>query len=509
MKRTLELLMVVALLCVNVADVRAQSPQSLLEKGIYAEETVGDLDKAIDIYRKIINSAKANRRYVAEAHFRLGMCYARKGKGAEARSTFETIITRFPAHEVLAAKARKELAALTPVKAPAAVTNVTVDVSAHLVLVDAAAVPAIEAQLKMDLDPATGRMLLTTKEAASIWSALRSDSSAYVSAEISAVTQSGVETTAKSVREVVYEADGRKGITREIGNILRSLPECDRESKYISNAIAFESVDVLGMQKVEGNPDMPLFGTLAMQFSSVQGNGQCVLLHGSRETLRRLDHVSYTDSPSTRLKDRPTDYFLFLAARKLGSKVVSTAKTDQLLLTCRFLDLGPTAQDALCDISGMNSMSTSATLTREKFARLLAALRESTEASTMMSLPVLTSSGNEAVVKWVQEVIYNAGPRCETREYGAIFAAVPSLSADKSTVELHLKSELVFPATINGIQRPNSPASINTARSIVAEPGQTLLSIVSAPEGILRPGHKCYMAVTVRLIGANQSTFAR
>ena len=52
----------------------------LLEKGIFNEETKGDLAAAIGIYRQIIEDDKANRKYVAEAHYRLGLCLLKKGK---------------------------------------------------------------------------------------------------------------------------------------------------------------------------------------------------------------------------------------------------------------------------------------------------------------------------------------------------------------------------------------------------------------------------------------------
>ena len=52
----------------------ADSPSELLEKGIFSEETKGDLDEAIKIYRQILADAKANRGFVAQAQYRLGQC---------------------------------------------------------------------------------------------------------------------------------------------------------------------------------------------------------------------------------------------------------------------------------------------------------------------------------------------------------------------------------------------------------------------------------------------------
>ncbi len=68
----------------------------LLEKAIFTEETVGDLDAAIELYREIIAQAEASKPVVAEARFRLAWPYfafpriflttARPSTGASNRS---------------------------------------------------------------------------------------------------------------------------------------------------------------------------------------------------------------------------------------------------------------------------------------------------------------------------------------------------------------------------------------------------------------------------------------
>ncbi len=93
--------------CVSASA--ANSPSDLLEKGIYAEETVGDLDKAIEIYEKIISQAAANRKFVAQAQLRLGKCLLKLGKKKEAEATLRELVDRFkdsPGQKELVAKAR-------------------------------------------------------------------------------------------------------------------------------------------------------------------------------------------------------------------------------------------------------------------------------------------------------------------------------------------------------------------------------------------------------------------
>jgi tetratricopeptide (TPR) repeat protein len=98
------------LTCVSASA--ADSPSELLEKGIYTEETVGDLDKAIEIYEKIISQAEASRKFVAQAQLRLGKCLLKQGKKKEAEEAFRKLVDRFkdsPDQKELVASARKLL----------------------------------------------------------------------------------------------------------------------------------------------------------------------------------------------------------------------------------------------------------------------------------------------------------------------------------------------------------------------------------------------------------------
>ncbi len=88
----------------------ADSPVERLEKGIYTEETVGDLAQAIEIYSSIVDDDQANRGHVAQAQFRLGMCHLKAGEEAQARRAFEQLVERFPEQEEWVARAQEELA---------------------------------------------------------------------------------------------------------------------------------------------------------------------------------------------------------------------------------------------------------------------------------------------------------------------------------------------------------------------------------------------------------------
>lgn len=95
------------------AKVKA-TPAVLLEKGIYTEETVGDLDAAIKVYQQIVDDAKANRQYAARAQYRLAKCYLKKGDKAKAERALRELLATYPQEKLIAAKARGQLAKLTP-----------------------------------------------------------------------------------------------------------------------------------------------------------------------------------------------------------------------------------------------------------------------------------------------------------------------------------------------------------------------------------------------------------
>ncbi|MFH0909500.1 MAG: DUF3108 domain-containing protein [bacterium] len=112
MKSVIWIAAVVAVACCVGSASWAQSGSVLLEKGIYTEETAGDVDGAIKIYGQIISSAQSNEPYVAQACYRLGLCYLKKGDKTKATETLKILLSRFPDQKELAAKAQRELSRL-------------------------------------------------------------------------------------------------------------------------------------------------------------------------------------------------------------------------------------------------------------------------------------------------------------------------------------------------------------------------------------------------------------
>ena len=58
----------------------AESPTVLLKQGLYLEETEGDLDKAIEIYKQVLTQAAETERLASRATYQLGTCHLKKGE---------------------------------------------------------------------------------------------------------------------------------------------------------------------------------------------------------------------------------------------------------------------------------------------------------------------------------------------------------------------------------------------------------------------------------------------
>ncbi len=103
------ILAVVATVLASSLPTHAQSVSDMLEKGIFTEETVGDLDAAIKIYEQIVAEGAKNRSYAAQAQYRVGMCYLKQGRKDQAVAAFQMLIEQFSKQTELAAQAKVRL----------------------------------------------------------------------------------------------------------------------------------------------------------------------------------------------------------------------------------------------------------------------------------------------------------------------------------------------------------------------------------------------------------------
>ncbi len=107
-----------SLLVQSAAPAPAQSAAELLEKGIYLEQTAGRVDDAIEIYRRILDDATADRGLAAEALLRLGTCHLKQGDAAAATRAFKRVVAEYPDQEQLAARARAQMPLGAPGEEP-------------------------------------------------------------------------------------------------------------------------------------------------------------------------------------------------------------------------------------------------------------------------------------------------------------------------------------------------------------------------------------------------------
>lgn len=95
----------VATLCASAMG-QAPTASELLQKGIYLEETVGNLDEAIRVYKQVGQTAAVSRVNAAQAEYRIGACLQKKGHKAEAMSTFQKLVREYPEQVEIVAQAR-------------------------------------------------------------------------------------------------------------------------------------------------------------------------------------------------------------------------------------------------------------------------------------------------------------------------------------------------------------------------------------------------------------------
>ncbi len=88
----------------------AQSVSTLLEKAVYQEQTAGDLDAAMRIYRQVAGDSRASRPVAAQALYRLGLCQIKKKQTDAAAESFRKVVAQYPDQKDLVEQANKQLA---------------------------------------------------------------------------------------------------------------------------------------------------------------------------------------------------------------------------------------------------------------------------------------------------------------------------------------------------------------------------------------------------------------
>ena len=100
-----------AVLVWAAAEKKTETPEALLGAAIHQQEAEGNLEAAIDGYKKFLAQYGSHRPLAAKAQFRLGVCYEKLGK-PEAREAYERVLREYADQREIAAEAHTRLAAL-------------------------------------------------------------------------------------------------------------------------------------------------------------------------------------------------------------------------------------------------------------------------------------------------------------------------------------------------------------------------------------------------------------
>jgi protocatechuate 3,4-dioxygenase beta subunit len=92
----------------------AQTAAELLQKGIYTQDAVGDVDDAIRIFRQVLTTPSPKRDYAAQAQSRIVLCLLKKGDAASAGREFDKLARDYTDFKDLVSSIAGQVRGLTP-----------------------------------------------------------------------------------------------------------------------------------------------------------------------------------------------------------------------------------------------------------------------------------------------------------------------------------------------------------------------------------------------------------
>jgi len=120
MNKKKNLIMVILLLAgVSIlfsSMIQQETAKELFEKALYLEETKGDLEKAIEVYKQVVKKFPDERATAANAQLHIGLCYEKLGL-KEAPRAFQKVVDNFPDQAEVVKMAKEKLSILQKVKA--------------------------------------------------------------------------------------------------------------------------------------------------------------------------------------------------------------------------------------------------------------------------------------------------------------------------------------------------------------------------------------------------------
>ncbi len=90
----------------------AQTAEELYQKGVQLEEVKGELEKAIEIYKSVVQKYPTNNPLAAKSLLRMGRCYEKLGMDEAKKKAYERIIKEYASQSDVVTEARARLAVL-------------------------------------------------------------------------------------------------------------------------------------------------------------------------------------------------------------------------------------------------------------------------------------------------------------------------------------------------------------------------------------------------------------
>jgi tetratricopeptide (TPR) repeat protein len=100
----------------NTAAQKSQSADVLLGAALHQEEVEGNLEAAIETYKKLLAEFPGNRPLAAQAQLHVGLCYEKLGL-KETEKAFQKVIENYPEQAEAVKIAKEKLSILLKVKA--------------------------------------------------------------------------------------------------------------------------------------------------------------------------------------------------------------------------------------------------------------------------------------------------------------------------------------------------------------------------------------------------------
>src|SRR5687768_10994251 len=104
--------MTMALLLTLLLPLAQDDPQVTYREGLFEEVDQGNLDKAAELYAKVLKSGAPDA-LKAKALLRTGFCHEKRGKRKEAEQAWRDVAERFPGATESVKLAKERLASLT------------------------------------------------------------------------------------------------------------------------------------------------------------------------------------------------------------------------------------------------------------------------------------------------------------------------------------------------------------------------------------------------------------